>query len=362
MWRAFIVLFVLNGTVLAGSIEMLKCSYDFQAKQIKDLARLTGEWSQENKNRVVFEFQYRSNSTVSFQVFDRDFFYHQLRKRAKTELVPGYDVERLSKPKRSLRLIIDSHDRPFAESNPIFKFQEVTLVDPAKELYEIDHFAVNKNELLAKFSTSKRCLELNSIDKRGDAKMILYESGDTVYYGIFFLKDELTPEPSRPEEKFGTTLAKIKAPFVYAIQYQNAVETQVFERISQGKPFTITVSTGQDEYNHKTRSFKAELFCEIMPQELKNDTLVVALALVARTSMVQKDADPGSRRSTRYLKILQFAHDDVIQVKLPDDLIAPIWRESNGWRVGGEKHDALKLVFDPKINEQTLTIRPVRIE
>ena len=357
--RNVITLIFVARIVLAGTIEIKICTYDQSENRITEIGSMTSTWQPPKKNRTVFEYERRGGGAISFGGSEEHYMYYKLRAETQSDLVPF--------PKRlfqkRFRFTIDDNDKSFAENDIIFRFEETIPIDSSKNLFTIRYFALNKQELHEKYGKTKGGLDLNKIDPRGDAKMIISENDDMVGYWVFFFHDDNPPQPSEAEKIYEDVHSQISAPFVYAVQYQNYNDTKTFDRLSQDSPFTIHVAEGKDVHNEKSRNFKANLHCIILPQKYENDKLGIEFKITNRLSSYSGGDDGGSSADHGMTKSLEFEKDDIIQIILPSDWPGKYYRTAKGWSnrpsTNGAKH---KPVFDPDVGKQYITIRPIKIQ
>ena len=356
MWR-FLLLLTLAQFVAAGSIEIQVCRYDIKKGKVSESGQLTRSWGPSEKNRAVFEMNETDHGGTSLSVSEDGYMFHKLQSMTHTELVP------FPQPafEKTLIFVIDNGDKPITSDHIIFRFEERILVDSSKHLYEINHFAMNKHELHKKYGITSGGLDLNTVDPKGDAKFIYAQDDSMVFYWNFFFYDEKEPESSEIDHVYRDTRSNISAPFVYAVQYQDYDKTLTFDRIAQDKTFEIPIISEKFRSQTKEigRTFQNDLICILLPQNYYGKTLNVELVVSNRLRILSENGLETTRYEA-HVKELEFLPDDVIQVKLPVEWPGEIYKTEKGFSIG--RKDEGKLVFNPDIGDQYITIRPIKIQ
>ncbi len=356
MWR-FLLLLTLAQFVAAGTIEIQVCSYYIEKGEISKSGRLTSTWGPSDKNKVVFEMSKTEHGGISLSEDSGGYMFHKLQALTQTELVPFPGPVYT----KQLIFVIDSGDEPITSDRIIFRFEERILVDSSKHLYEINHFAMNKQELHKNYGITRGGLDLNTVDPKGDAKFIYAQDDSMVFYWNFYFYEEKEPESSEIDHVYRDTRSNISAPFVYAVQYQDYDKTLTFDRIAQDKTFEIPIISGKLRSQTKEigRTFQNDLICILLPQNYDGNTLKVEL-VVSNRLRISSAQGMETTRYAAHVKELEFLPDDVIQVKLPVEWPGEIYETEKGFSIG--RKDEGKLVFNPDIGDQYITIRPIKIQ
>ena len=359
MWRLFILFFMAQ-LVLAGTIEIKRNKYNIKENKITKKGFVVSTWGPAEKNQSVFELNMRGKEKYSFGVTTAGYMFQKLRSRTETELIPFPQPAFTKK----LTFIVDSGDEPITSDQVIFRFEETTLIDSLKNLYTIEYFAMNKKELHEHYGITNNGLDLKKMDPAGDAKFIFAQDDSTVFYWNFFFYADDAAQQTKAEEIFQDAHSNISVPFVYGIQYQNSKETKTFERISQDSPFTVSIAKAFYELEDINEYFYVQLYGIILPQKFNNNTLTTEIQLASELGWYEKQR-PQEVANCIYKisKILEFSKDDVIQIKLPNEWPGRIYKTAKGFSNNPVSNGIQnELVFDPKIGDQFITIKPIKIE
>jgi hypothetical protein len=358
MWR--IIIFLLYAQLIfAGSIEIHGYTFNIKENTIIKMGSVTSTWSSPEKNRAVFEIKLDIKGGVSYGVSEGNHMYYTLQAATKTEIVP------FSRPafNKRIRFIIDDDDKSITSDYVIFRFEETKLVDSSKNLFSINYFALNKKEMHEEYGKTKKGFDLNKIDSSGEIKMIISESEDQVSYCVFFFHEQTPTQPAEAEKVYNNVHSQISAPFVYAIQYKNYYNTMIFDNVSQDTPFTIPVAEWKDNAIGDNSNFTAELFCIILPQKYDNEKLIAEIRLMNRLKTIHLNTNTGAQSDDLYVKTIEFEKDDIIQFKLPSYWPGTIYKSPTGYLLDKRPVDKnYEAVFDPDVKEQSITIRPIKIQ